>query len=96
MSLKGINTNKALDKNCWHYSNFIVFNIRIDFRMSLNFKITLRYFINSLWNKPQFMLSKNEAVQGNFQHQAVLWFTREEQTPYTKYLLSVILSQIKF
>lgn len=59
MSLKGINTNKkAVYNNCWHGSSLILFNKRPDFRMSLNFRITLSYFINSLWNQPQFMFPK--------------------------------------
>lgn len=58
------------------------------YQNALNFKITLRHFINSLWN--------NEAVQGSIQQcQEVLWFTRKESTFHTEYLSSAILNQIK-
>lgn len=60
MSPKGINKNKEdFEDECWLYADFIFFHKRIDFRMSLNVKITLRYIINSLWTEVQFPLSRN-------------------------------------
>ena len=60
MNPNGINTNKEdFDDECWLSSDFTFFNKRIDFRMSLNVKITLRYILNSLWTKVQFLLSRN-------------------------------------
>lgn len=78
--------------------NLILFNRRIDFGISLTFKVTFRYFINSLWNKPQFMLSKYEAVKeaSNSGRQVSPWFAREELTLHNEYGSRVILSQAKF
>ena len=52
---ESIQTRKIWMMTAGTYSNFIFFNNGIDFRMSLNIKITLKYFIHSLWTKMQFM-----------------------------------------